>query len=98
MLYHATVRERVRRLEDLIQGVLDYSRAGRVPDLPVAVGPQDIAVRFGYRDTAGSWSVSMEGDRGERAELEGALSATARAMRRASSRVRARIGLASPSL
>src|SRR5690606_7181578 len=31
------LRGRVRRLEDLIQGVLDYSRAGRVPDPPVRV-------------------------------------------------------------
>lgn len=47
-------------------------------DLPVTLGPQDIAVRFGYRDTAGSWSISMEGDRGERAELAGSLAAAAR--------------------
>lgn len=31
------LRSRVRRLEDLIQGVLDYSRAGRVADAPVQV-------------------------------------------------------------
>jgi signal transduction histidine kinase len=32
------LRGRVRRLEDLIQGVLDYSRAGRVADPPAQVG------------------------------------------------------------
>lgn len=31
------LRGRVRRLEDLIQGVLDYSRAGRVPDPPIEI-------------------------------------------------------------
>jgi signal transduction histidine kinase len=31
------LRGRVRRLEDLIQGVLDYSRAGRVADEPINV-------------------------------------------------------------
>jgi signal transduction histidine kinase len=31
------LRGRVRRLEDLIQGVLDYSRAGRVSDAPTEV-------------------------------------------------------------
>jgi signal transduction histidine kinase len=31
------LRGRVRRLEDLIQGVLDYSRAGRVADEPVEI-------------------------------------------------------------
>jgi signal transduction histidine kinase len=35
--YLHLLRGRVRRLEDLIQGVLDYSRAGRVADAPTDV-------------------------------------------------------------
>lgn len=35
--YLHLLRGRVRRLEDLIQGVLDYSRAGRVADAPADV-------------------------------------------------------------
>lgn len=35
--YLQLLRGRVRRLEDLIQGVLDYSRAGRVSDAPTVV-------------------------------------------------------------
>jgi signal transduction histidine kinase len=35
--YLHLLRGRVRRLEDLIQGVLDYSRAGRVADAPTEV-------------------------------------------------------------
>jgi len=35
--YLHLLRGRVRRLEDLIQGVLDYSRAGRVSDAPTGV-------------------------------------------------------------
>jgi signal transduction histidine kinase len=35
--YLHLLRGRVRRLEDLIQGVLDYSRAGRVADAPTTV-------------------------------------------------------------
>jgi signal transduction histidine kinase len=32
--YLRLLRRRVQRLDDLIQGILDYSRAGRVPDAP----------------------------------------------------------------
>ena len=35
--YLHLLRGRVRRLEDLIQGVLDYSRAGRVADAPTEI-------------------------------------------------------------
>jgi signal transduction histidine kinase len=35
--YLTLLRGRIRRLEDLIQGVLDYSRAGRVADAPSSV-------------------------------------------------------------
>jgi signal transduction histidine kinase len=35
--YLHLLRGRIRRLEDLIQGVLDYSRAGRVADAPTSV-------------------------------------------------------------
>ncbi len=43
--YLHLLRGRVRRLEDLIQGVLDYSRAGRVADAPA-----DIDVRALVRE------------------------------------------------
>ena len=39
------LRGRVQRLEDLIQGVLDYSRAGRVADEPIEIDVADAGLR-----------------------------------------------------
>ena len=68
------VRSRVQRLEDLIQGVLDYSRAGRVADEPIeiAVGelvgevvellspPSHVHVGIGHLPTLRSTRVPLE--------------------------------------
>lgn len=50
--------------------------SGFSDSLPLKMGPQKVAVHVGFRDTAGVWSVTSRGDRGEDVDLKGTLFVT----------------------
>jgi hypothetical protein len=55
------------------------ARVSRFPDsLPLKLGPQNVAVRMGFADTAGTWSVTSRGAGGEDVDLKGNLYVTGR--------------------
>ena len=61
------------------------ARVSRFPDsLPLKLGPQNVAIRFGFADTAGTWSITSrglggrEGGGSEDVDLQGNLYVTGR--------------------
>lgn len=55
------------------------ARVSRFPDsLPLKLGPQNLAIRFGFADTAGAWSITSRGLGGEDVDLRGNLYVTGR--------------------
>jgi hypothetical protein len=60
-----------------LQGEVRTSVSGFPASLPMKPGPQRIAARIGFKDSAGTWSVQSRGASGEDVDLKGTLFSTA---------------------
>ncbi|HKP98565.1 MAG TPA: hypothetical protein VJ385_22735 [Fibrobacteria bacterium] len=58
------------------EGGLDARVSGFPDSLPLKLGPQKLAVRLAFKDSAGTWSVKSRGDGGEDVDLGGTLYVT----------------------
>lgn len=65
------------RADVALDGRFGGLSGGRSGDLPVVLAPQRLALRFFFRDSAGTWSLKSDGEAGEAVDFRGKLRATA---------------------
>lgn len=60
-----------------LEGGLSAKISGLPDSAPLKLGAQKMAVKIDFKDSAGTWSLTSRGDRGEDVDLRGSLFATA---------------------